>query len=429
MKIFFTVILLTASFAKLAAQTNNSPYSILGIGDIDDSYYNRTSGMANTGIAYRSGRYLIGNNPASFSALDNDFFVGEIGGRATFINYYGSNVSTNYNQSFDITFKKLILGIKPSKHWGTSVGLVPFSSQNYEFSTPISLDASTAQLASQYFKGSGGINKVYWANSYEFFHHLSLGVNASYLFGTLQQKIVLENQNLAELASTNNTAYLSNFYFDYGLQFYTRIGKKWNVSLGATFANKTRLNADISQTVLAPDSSVLYGSSYPWSYFNLPTSYGAGIAVTYNNKYTFLADYKSQNWIGAKNAPYNPIMNTGGYNYSFQNSNRFSAGFEISKKRSVSMGQYNALIELMYFQTGFYYSNTYLNVYGQTIRDIGGTIGIGVNSKRTALGYALSFQYGVKGVPSVQLIQEKYASFTLAISYRDFWLTKGRKFF
>ncbi len=93
------------------------------------------------------------------------------------------------------------------------------------------------------------------------------------------------------------------------------------------------------------------------------------------------------------------------------------------------MGQYNALIETSFLQAGFYYANTYLNVYSQPIRDIGGTIGIGVNSKRTALAYTLSFQYGVKGVPSVQLIQEKYASFTLSISYRDFWLTKGRKFF
>src|SRR5579863_5199859 len=120
MKVILTIFLLSASSLQLIAQTNNSPYSILGIGDIEDNYYNRTSGMANTGIAYRSGRYLIGNNPASLSALDNDFFTGEIGMRATFINYYGNNVSTNANQSFDVAFKKVILGIKASKHWGTS---------------------------------------------------------------------------------------------------------------------------------------------------------------------------------------------------------------------------------------------------------------------------------------------------------------------
>src|SRR5579871_4835903 len=429
MKIFFTIILLGVSILKVSAQTNNSPYSILGIGDIEDSYFNRTSGLANTGIAYRSSRYLINNNPASFSALDNDFFAGEIGGRAKFVNYYGANVSASYNQSFDITFKKLVLGIKAAKHWGTSVGLVPFSSQNYEFSSPYLVNGS--EFANNYVQGSGGINKVYWANSYEFFKHLSLGVSASYLFGSLNQKIILQDPNSkAELVSTNNNATMSNFYIDYGLQLYGKINKKLDYSIGATFANKTKLNTDIIKTVLNPDSSIAYQSTYPSTFFTLPVSYGAGLSITYNKKYTFLVDYKYQGWasVGNKEDP-TGILYNGRFQYSLQNSSRFSAGLEISKHRSISMGQYNATIETMYYQFGFYSINSYLNVYNQQIKDIGGTIGIGVNSKRTPLAYTLSFQYGVRGVQTVQLVQEKYAGFTLSISYRDFWLTKGRKFF
>jgi hypothetical protein len=230
--------------------------------------------------------------------------------------------------------------------------------------------------------------------------------------------------------STTNNAYLSNFYLDYGLQFYTNIGKKFDISLGATFANKTTLNADISQVVRNPDSSILYQSTYPMSHFKLPVSLGAGLALTYNKRYTFLADYKHQGWSDVKNEEdASLILNTGGFRYSLQNSDRVSFGFEFSKKRTISMGQYNAIIETMFFQAGFYYDRSYLNVYDQQIKDIGGTLGIGVNSKRTPLGYTLSFQYGVKGVQSVQLIQERYANFTLSISYRDLWLTRGRKFF
>lgn len=441
MKITLIIVLLSASFLQIEAQTNNSPYSILGIGDIEDNYFNRTSGLSNTGIAYRSGRYLINNNPASFSALDDDYFAGEIGGRATFINYYGANVSTNYNQSFDITFKKLALGIKPSKHWGSSVGLTPYSSQNYEFSSPLTIGGTNGETANQNFTGSGGINKVYWANSYEFFKHLSLGLNVSYLFGSMQQKIILQDPNQSELVSTTNNVNLTNFYLDYGMQYYGKVNKKWDFSVGATFANKTNLNVLTTQVVLNPDSSQLYANSYPISHFTLPTSFGAGISLTYKKKYTFLADYKYQDWSSVSytgpssvpgNSGYlsaNTLLNTSGYHYYLQNSSRISAGLEISKKKSVSMGQYNVLIEQMYYQFGFYYSNSYLNVFGQQIKDIGGSVGIGVNSKRTPLAYAFSFQYGVKGVQNVQLVQERYASFTLSISYRDFWLTKGRKFF
>jgi hypothetical protein len=427
MKINLLIIILSVSFLQVEAQTNNSPYSIFGIGDIEDSYFNRTSGLSNTGIAYRSSRFLINNNPASFSALDNDFFTGEIGGRAKLINYTGSNVSTNNNQSFDITFKKVVLGIKPSKHWGTSVGLLPYSSQNYEFNSPLNVNGTTGIIANQYFKGSGGLNKAYWANSYEFFKHLSLGVDVSYLFGSLQQQIIIQDPNQIELVSTTNNVYLSNFYLDYGMQLYGRLGKKWDYSLGATFANKTNLNVDISQIVRNPDSSQLYSSTIPISKFALPLSYGAGLALTYNKRYTFLADYKYQGWSSVNNSGYiNSLLNSTNYmNYYVQNSNRVSVGFEMSKKKSI----YNTLVEFAYYQAGFYYSNSYLNVYGQQIKDIGGTLGIGVNSKRTPLAYTFSVQYGVKGVSNIQLIQEKYVNFTLSISYRDFWLTKGRKFF
>ncbi|HVM89770.1 MAG TPA: hypothetical protein VMT76_16405 [Puia sp.] len=431
MKIIFTIIILASSSIRLFAQTNNSPYSILGIGDIEDGYYNRTSGMANTGIAYRSSRYLINNNPASFSGLDNDFFAGEIGGKAKLVNYYGSNVSIANNQSFDITFRKVVLGIKAAKHWGTSVGLVPYSSQNYEFNSPLLIGGTNGESVNQYFNGSGGLNKAYWANSYEFFNHLSLGVSASYLFGSLQQKIILQNTStLAEYVSTNNVANLSNFYLDYGLQLHGKLAKKMDYSIGATFANNTNLNVDLSQTVLNADSVQLYQSSYPSGKFTLPASYGAGIALTYNKKYTLVADYRRQNWSSVKTNQYvNSVFNVGGYNYFLQNSDRFSAGFEVSKLKSISMGQYNALVELMFFQAGFYYNRSYINVFGQQIKDIGGTLGLGVNSKRTPLTYTLSFQYGIKGVQTVQLVQERYAALTISISYRDFWLTKGRKFF
>src|SRR5271156_1400862 len=109
MRIIGIIILLTVSSFHLVAQTNNSPYSIMGIGDVDDNYYNRTSGMANTGIAYRSDRFLINNNPASFSGLSNQVFFGEIGMRGSIINYYGSGMNLSANQSSDITFKRLVI--------------------------------------------------------------------------------------------------------------------------------------------------------------------------------------------------------------------------------------------------------------------------------------------------------------------------------
>jgi len=138
----------------------NFPYSQMGIGDLEDEFYNRTSGLANTGIAYRSNRFLITNNPASLSGLTDQYFTMETGIRGSFINYSGKPVDLASTQSGDITFRRLVMGIKASKHWGTSIGLVPFSTQNYEFNVPYFLLGSATEIANHYYQGHGSVNKL-----------------------------------------------------------------------------------------------------------------------------------------------------------------------------------------------------------------------------------------------------------------------------
>jgi len=414
------ILLLSVTSFRVMAQGNFSPYSQMGIGDLENDFYNRTSGLANTGIAYRSNRFLINNNPASFSGLTNQYFSMETGIRGSFVNYSGTPVDPASTQSGDITFRRLVMGIKAAKSWGTSIGLVPFSTQNYEFSVPYYLQGSSTQIANHYYQGHGSVNKVYWANSYEFFHHLSIGVDASYLFGQLNQKDILQNySNGASLISTTNTVNLNNLYMTYGLQFYGKVGKKWEYSIGGTYSNRTRLLASTNRLVLNSDSSTLQNEEISQTYLTLPNAYGAGLAVTYKQKYTFLADYKYQDWTGVSNVNSYP-----GKDYSLTSSYRGSVGFEVSRKKNF----YNNKVELSYFQSGLYYGESYLQINGQQIRDMGATIGFGVNSLKSPLAYSVVFQYGIKGTTSNNLIRENYANITFNINYGAIWYTKGKKY-
>ena len=63
------------------AQNNSSPYSIIGIGDIEKSSFDRTSGMGHAGVALSSNRYIYQANPASYAALDQHFFHFEAAAR------------------------------------------------------------------------------------------------------------------------------------------------------------------------------------------------------------------------------------------------------------------------------------------------------------------------------------------------------------
>jgi hypothetical protein len=413
MRICFTVLLPVLSISTVFAQNNNSPYSIHAIGDITDNIVNRTTGMASTGVAYRNNRYIITNNPAALSGLDNQFFAGEIGVNGQYVDYSGNNVSEANHQSSDITFKRFALGTKIFRHWGSAVGLVPYSEENYEYSgtRPIGYNGGTIP---SYDQGYGGLNRVFWANGYEFFNHLSIGITSSYMFGSITNKNIILGQGTSIYLSKNNNTFFSNLYFDYGIQYYTAINSHWDISLGAVYSNQQSMNTETNINVINLDSNVLRSTTTVGTY-NIPTSYGVGISVTKNKKYTFLADYKFQNWSSLISAT---------SDFFYENSQRTSIGFEISNKKMA----YNTLYETSFFQAGLYYNKTYLIINGTPITDIGGTVGFGVNSKRSPLSVNVVLTYGIKGTTANNLIRENYMNASFIFSMRDFWYTHGRKY-
>jgi hypothetical protein len=415
----FLLYLLTAMSLGAMAQGNFSPYSQMGIGDLEDGFYNRTTGLANTGIAYRSNRFLINNNPASFSDLANQYFTMETSLRGSFISYAGSPVDIGATQSADITFRRLAMGIKVSKHWGSSIGLVPFSTQNYEFNVPYAIQGSGTEIANHFYSGHGSVNKAYWANSYEFFHHVSIGAEAGYIFGQLNQKDIIQAGNGATQVSTTNDINLQNLYMTYGMQIYGNAGKHWSWGIGGTFSNKADLLASYNKLVLGADSSTLQNNELQQRYLSLPNSFGVGLQLTHNQHFTWLADYRYQNWnqVQAKNV-------YPGQDYSIASSERGSFGFEISKKKTL----YNTKVELSYFQSGVYYGNSYLQINGEQIKDMGITAGFGINSLKTPLAYAITFNYGIKGTTKNNLVRENYFNVNFLINYGSIWFTKGKKF-
>jgi hypothetical protein len=416
MKQSFLIVFLAVSSLKMMAQNNNVPYSQLGLGDLDDGYYNRTSGLANTGIAYRSNRFLINNNPASFSGLADQYFTMEIGLRGQYISYAGNQVNVASTESADLTFRKLILGIKLTKHWGSSIGILPYSTQNYEFNAPYDISGTTIQIANHYYQGHGSVNRAYWANSYEFFHHLSIGIDASYIFGQLNQNDIIQSTvNGGTLVSTTNNTNLQNVYLTYGMQLYGRIGKTWNYAIGGTYSSKAALLAASTKLVLNNDSVTLQNIQNQEGYMYLPQAWGLGIALTAKQKYTFVADYRYQNWNGVSSLNSYP-----GQGYAIASAERY----EISKKKTF----YNTRVELSYIQTGLYYENSYLQINGQQIKDYGVTAGFGVNSLKSPMAYSIVFQYGVKGTTRNDLIRQNYADVTFLINFGQIWYTKGRKF-
>ncbi|MEO5684840.1 MAG: hypothetical protein ABIQ88_19515 [Chitinophagaceae bacterium] len=412
---FIAVLLL--SYGSLYSQNTNSPYSILGIGDIETNYYNRTSCMANTGLAYRSEKYLVNNNPASYTALQQQFFSFELSGRGQFINYTGSPLNGTSASGKDFAIKRLSIATKINTWWGSSAGILPYSTANYEFNAVKNIQGTSATVPVTY-DGIGGVNQVYWGNAFQLFKHLSVGVNVSYLFGSLTQTETLATEGLQTTLTTARQVFLKNFNFTYGAQYYLPVSKRWDVNIGGTYSPGSKLAADA--TVVVTDNSTQVSSSTDNTMaagFKLPNASGIGFSITKDKKYTLNADYKYQAWTAT---------NYTGLNYSLKNSNRASLGFEVSNKKSYFN---NVLFEKNYIQAGVYYGSSYLDIKGQQLQERGFTLGYGVNSKRNLLGFCIGLDAGQRGTRQAGLIKENYINFTFTVSYRDFWRTKGTKYF
>ena len=413
-KLHYIVFLLFSGTAAWC-QNNNSPFSIIGIGDIDNNNYNRTSGIANTGMAYRSDRYIIDNNPASYTALQLQFLHFELAGRAQFVTYTGDPLNDVSKSSKDFAIKRLSIATKVTKWWGTGIGLRPFSTSNYQLTSVKNIQGSSSPLPVQY-EGTGGVNQIFWGNGFQVTKHFSVGLNLSYLFGSLTQTEALSTSDLQTALVTTRQFYLRKLYFTYGAQYYFALNKKWDVALGGTFSNKTDMNTQstvqiTNNGVVVPNTPLQQDGKY-----RLPGSAGGGFRIVKNKRYSFSVDYQYQPWSNT---------NYRGTNYTLQNSNRISAGFEVSNKRAV----YKELYERSYFQAGVYYGNSYLNVNGKQLNDMGLNLGYGLTSFKNPLGAAISLELGQRGTTQNGLVKETYVNINFTISHIDQLLTKGRKYF
>jgi hypothetical protein len=400
---------------KALAQNNTSPYSMIGIGDLEKSSFDRTSGMGHAGVALSSNRYMYQANPAAMAWLDEHFFQVELSGRFKDVNYYGTPITDiSQNRSNDLQIKKIALAIKLRPKWTASAGLMPFSTSNYSFYGEKTIQGSNL-YANAYYEGSGSTNLFYLTNSFSIGKHFSIGLQSSYLFGQLLERETLAMDASDSVLTTNRNIFIGKPYFRLGVQYKTSINKNLGLSMGAVASNKTQLHSDYGLTVIDGSTTIINNEYYKSGYFTLPAMYTAGLAATLYNKYTFAVDYHYEGWSS---------LHMKGLSYSLEDSRRFSAGFEYSKKIFYQQQVY----EPYFLQAGIFHNTGYLKMYGQQLKDYGLTLGGGLQLARSGLGIQGALEVGSRGTTVNGLIKENYTQFSFTISYRDFWYTRAKKY-
>ena len=408
----------SGSLIEAKAQNNTSPYSLIGIGDIEKSSFDRTSGMGHAGVALSSNRYIYQVNPASYAALDQHFFHFEAAARFKYVSYTGSPVSDfSNNKSSDLQFKKVTLGTKITPRWAIGLGLTPYSTVNYSFAGQKPIQGSNL-FANAFYSGTGSTNQAFITNSFVVNKNLNIGLQTSYLFGQIEEREVLSGQLTDSGVITSRNVSVGQARFKLGAQYQAKLNKRWNIAAGGTISNKTDLAANYSLRAVSGNTILLENEYYKTAYFTVPLSYQVGAAATFRNTFTLAFDYQFDGW---------RETNYSGVSYMLDNSQRFSGGFEYSKKGSYMNQSY----EKFFLQTGLFYTDSYLRINGIQLKDYGLTFGAGAELSRTDRYSSLAIQgaieLGVRGTTEKGLIRERYTQFTLTLCYRDFWFSRKMK--
>lgn len=425
-KLLLAATLLIALLSVSAQSLIESPYSRYGLGEINTNTNAHYFSMGGTSIGFRSPFQINTANPASYSAFDSLSLLFTGG----FIGQYSiqeSNDAKSY--PFSISFNSFAFGFRIAPFWGTAFGLQPFSSVGYKMSSSHKLDSISSYTA--IYSGNGGLNKFWWGNAFKLTPALSLGANASYLFGSIERERKIEFDSTG-FFNTKNTVgrFINDFSFDAGLQYQFILKRDtgalsnhtW-LTLGATVGLPCTLHA--TEDNLTQRYRVFAGADYvidTVSVINnvegdvtLPLYFGAGFSIG-NKKWSFGTDFTMQNWSSYK---------AYGESDSLQNSMSVSLGGSILPDNS-SIAKYYKKITYL---AGFHYNKTYLQLRGTQLTKIGISFGMVLPLKpvyQNRSSIKLGFEVGQMGTTDKNLIKEQYFRFVFGINIKEHWFEKRR---
>ena len=398
------------------AQAQNEirmPYSSYGIGSVNHLSNGTLDAMGSVSYAMQNPYYINFRNPASYAAFDSLSFIADAAASI----YYSKLSQKGISQKNSFAKPNyLTIGLPVTRHWRTSVGIKAFSTVGYEITTTKNIP--NVGEVNYTYSGDGGLNQLYWGNAFKICKGLSIGLNASYMFGSIFASSNTEFGENIFLNSYINDAYLvDGIYLEGGLQYFFNIGEKHKIGLGAVYSNTAYIWAKEKLLINTYTGSFVSTSTYDTVLYkddlrgtlNIPQSVGAGLSYAYNDKLIIAGDVTWQNWANFKfmkpcDSLQNTIMASFGAQYiPDPNSNKF--------------------FRKMAFRIGGRYSTGELLLRNKPISEFGVCFGVGVplTSFNTHSSLNILFEYGRTGTLVNDLIRQDYFRFSFCFTLQERW--------
>lgn len=416
--IFAACCLLLA--VEALGQAARTPFSSFGIGEPYGSALINQQGMAGVGVAQPQFLHINNQNPALlvYNSLYTSFQAGIITERRTISGDTLSEKSQGGNMNYLVT----AFPIKPTK-WTTSVGLMPYTSVNYNLQYTDNVLNSPDEV-SVTEDGSGGLTQLYWSNGVRLTKELAVGLKASYIFSsivnTYKNQLLESPQPVNFLAGIEEKSYVKDFTFGTGISFSKDSlfsQQRYRLSIGAVYDFATELSATKTDRIYrtntigdTTDVSVLPSSRK--GAYSIPSSLTVGVALSRGVRWSISGEVSYQDW--------STFKDVNGRNDGMQESWRVALGGEITPDLFASENYFKRLT----YRAGVSMQQEPFLANGNPVKDLGINFGFSMPAGRSNLDFA--FRYGKRGNKSENILEEDYFKVFFGITFNDQWFIKRR---
>lgn len=416
------IILLSVISAEVAfSQAAKSPFTYLGIGEYYGNSLAHNQGMAGVGISNPQFFYLNNQNPALL--VFNRFTVfeaGYLGERRTAEGGGRRETNTNGNLNYLVTAFPAKLG-----YWTTSLGLMPYSSVNYQLTYVDNIENSS-NTVNVTERGSGGINQFYWSNGIALHKYFSVGIKASYLFSSIVNEYTNElngsGQPISYLINVQEQNYVKDFNFSVGISFHKdSLFSKGNykLNIGAVYDFQTNVRSEYSayierlNSATARIDSTLLFDNVPGGLV-LPAAISGGISFGKGDQWIVGTDFTYLDYRSFKDFKGNsPDWTTNGW--------KFGLGAEITPDPT-ALGSY---LKRMSYRTGLNYDKYPYLINGKPVYDFGINFGFSLPVSRIS-SLDIALKVGQRGNLDDNTIEENYFKIYFGVTFNDQWFIRRR---
>ncbi len=434
-KIFAFLISWILIIPIVAQNGINSPYSQFGVGELKTSFsHPYTNSMGGLSYTIRNNNMINSYNPASYTSIDSNSFVFDMGFGFDFITLSNKNESL-YDADGALTH--IMFGLPLTRWWKTSIGILPFSEVSYiTTANKFMLENGDSLFSQTIFDGTGGITKLFWGHAFRITKNLSVGFNANYLFGKQTRAITYQFPDSSYFVNSRKLkeTQINNLSFDFGLQYYHEINSDYTLGLGLVYSLPLKWKVKDKSVVYTFASSsvsdyvrdtVVPLAEYK-STLELPSVIGLGISITRNESWMLGIDATYSSWSMPKyteNTNTNIFGNWSAFDY--KESFKFSLGGEKKSDRSATK-----YYERMSYRAGLHYEYGKLSVLNQNTGDFeimnefGVHAGISFPVRRMKSVINLTFQWSTLGIEDI--LKKNYFQIGVSFSTSDTWFKKRK---